>query len=57
MLKEMNIRVPVSIHFEYPLGGAEQGAKQLTIKKEEVFSAMNRDLGILKGYLKDAGLV
>lgn len=57
MLKEMNIRVPISIHYEYPLGGAEQGAKQLTIKKEEVFSAMKRDLGILKGYLKDAGLV
>jgi len=56
MLKELNIRVPVSVHYEYPLGGAEQGARQLTVKREEVISAMKRDLAILKGYLKDAGL-
>lgn len=57
MLREMKISVPVSIHYEYPLGGAENGATQLTIKKEDLFSAMKRDLAILKGYLKEAGLV
>lgn len=56
MLKELNVRVPVSIHFEYPLGGAENGAKQITVKREEVFAAMKRDLGVLKNYLKEAGL-
>ncbi len=44
LLKQYNINVPVSLHMEYPLGGAEDGATQLTVEKEIVFTAMKKDL-------------
>jgi len=56
LLKEYTIRGPVSIHYEYPLGGAENGAKVLTIKKEEVLAAMKRDLVTVKQLLSEVGL-
>ncbi len=57
ILKEYNVSVPLSMHFEYPLGGAENGNKELTMKKEDVLAAMKKDLDTLKKYLKEAGLV
>lgn len=56
LIKENNIEGPLSMHFEYPLGGAENGAKVISIKKEEVLSAMKRDLELLKKLLAEAGL-
>ena len=47
---------PVQLHFEYPLGGADAGKRQLTIGREQVYSAMRRDLNQLRSYLSDAGL-
>jgi sugar phosphate isomerase/epimerase len=47
---------PVQLHFEYPLGGADAGKRQLTINREQVFSAMRRDLRQLRTYLKGSGL-
>ena len=47
---------PVQLHFEYPLGGAENGNRQLTISRDQLFSAMRRDLRQLRSYLSDAGL-
>lgn len=44
MLKEFNINVPVSLHFEYPLGGAEHGEFQINVDKKTVFDAMRKDL-------------
>ena len=44
LLKQYEINVPVSLHMEYPLGGAEDGATKLTVDKEIVFKAMKRDL-------------
>jgi L-ribulose-5-phosphate 3-epimerase len=46
----------VQLHFEYPLGGADAGKRQITIDREQVFSAMRRDLQQLRSYLSDAGL-
>ncbi len=57
LLKQYNISGPVSLHYEYPLGGAEQGDKMLTMKREEVVSAMRRDLKTLKRYLTEANLI
>jgi L-ribulose-5-phosphate 3-epimerase len=57
LLKEYNLAVPVSLHCEYPLGGAESGASTLTINGDEVISAITKDLNLLKQYLRDAGLV
>ncbi|MDQ2656321.1 MAG: sugar phosphate isomerase/epimerase [Bacteroidota bacterium] len=48
LLKEYNINVPVSLHFEYPLGGAEHGGFQINVDKKVVFDAMRRDLTWLR---------
>ncbi len=48
MLKSFGIQVPASLHIEYPLGGVESGAKQLTVEPEEVFRAMERDLSTIR---------
>lgn len=47
LLKQYQIQVPVSLHFEYPLGGAERGGTEISIDKQEVFAAMKRDLAKL----------
>jgi sugar phosphate isomerase/epimerase len=44
LLKQYQINVPVSLHLEYPLGGAENGATQISCDKQVVFKAMKRDL-------------
>jgi sugar phosphate isomerase/epimerase len=56
MLGKTSFNGPVQLHFEYPLGGADAGKRQLTIEREQVFAAMRRDLRQLRGYLNDAGL-
>ena len=48
LLKQANVRVPVSLHVEYPMGGAEHGATKLSIPQNELFAAMKRDLNRLK---------
>jgi len=42
-LKAYNIQVPVSVHYEYDMGGAEHGGKDIS-NPEAVYSAMKRDL-------------
>lgn len=44
LLKQYRINVPVSLHIEYPLGGAENGNKTITIDKKLVFASMKKDL-------------
>ena len=44
MLKQAGISVPVSMHVEYPLGGAEGGSRKITIDKKDVFKALKKDL-------------
>jgi L-ribulose-5-phosphate 3-epimerase len=48
LLREYNINVPVSLHYEYPLGGAEHGAFEIKADKKVVFDAMRRDLKWLR---------
>jgi L-ribulose-5-phosphate 3-epimerase len=47
---------PVQLHFEYPLGGADAGKRRITADRQQIFSAMRRDLHQLRSYLSDAGL-
>ncbi len=44
LLKKYQINVPVILHMEYALGGAESGANVLTLPKEVVFKAMRTDV-------------
>ncbi len=48
LLKKYEINVPVSLHLEYDLGGAEHGAPQITMDKKEVFKQMKKDLNFLR---------
>jgi L-ribulose-5-phosphate 3-epimerase len=47
-IKQNNIQVPVCLHLEYPLGGADQGADKISVDKKVVFDAMKRDLAKAK---------
>jgi len=56
ILKEAKFNGPVQMHFEYPLGGVENGAKTLTVERDKVTAAMRKDLATLRGWLRDAQL-
>ncbi|MCW9707664.1 sugar phosphate isomerase/epimerase family protein [Fodinibius salsisoli] len=56
LLKKHRVYAPISIHYEYDLGGANHGATTLNIAEEEVLSALKQDLNTLDGWLKEAGL-
>lgn len=44
MMKSYHIDVPVSMHMEYPLGGAEHGKREISVNPQVVYDAMKRDL-------------
>ncbi|WP_221420382.1 sugar phosphate isomerase/epimerase [Fulvivirga sp. M361] len=44
LLKKYKLHPPVSLHLEYPLGGAEHGQTTLSVDKKVVFDAMKKDL-------------
>lgn len=51
MLNQYRISGPATMHFEYPLGGAEDGANKMSITKEEFAAAVSRDLKRFKALL------
>ena len=44
LLKQYKLNVPVSLHLEHPLGGAERGDTKISVDKKVVFDAMKKDL-------------
>ncbi|MBN1348433.1 sugar phosphate isomerase/epimerase [candidate division KSB1 bacterium] len=54
MLKSAQFTGPISVHFEYDLGGAERGARNLSMNKNDVIAAMRKDLLRLKGFIQQA---
>ncbi|MFY0598106.1 MAG: sugar phosphate isomerase/epimerase [Cyclobacteriaceae bacterium] len=48
LLKKYQIKVPISLHLEYDLGGAEHGKTKLTIPQKNVFQSMKKDLNKIK---------
>ena len=48
LLDELKVEAPVSIHLEYPLGGADHGKFEITIPREQVIEAMSSDLSYLR---------
>ena len=48
LLKAYKINVPVSLHLEYDLGGAEKGYKTISVDKNLVYSAMRKDLEMVR---------
>ena len=57
LIKQYKINGPITLHFEYPLGGAETGAKTTTMRKDQIFTMMQKDLMTLKNYLREADLI
>jgi sugar phosphate isomerase/epimerase len=57
IVKAIKFSGPVQLHFEYPLGGAENGNAKLSIPKDQVVAIMRRDLTTIRGLLKQAALV
>jgi sugar phosphate isomerase/epimerase len=51
LAKEYNLTGPFSLHLEYPLGGAENGAKELKIPQNQVLEAIRKDLRVLRTML------
>jgi sugar phosphate isomerase/epimerase len=57
MVRAAQFAGPLQLHFEYALGGAEAGKKTgLTMSRDEIFAAMKRDVGALRGFLAGARL-
>jgi L-ribulose-5-phosphate 3-epimerase len=54
ILKDYHIRVPVSMHVEYNLGGAEKGLKTFTWEPEYIYSTMKKDLNTIQKLWKEA---
>jgi sugar phosphate isomerase/epimerase len=53
LIKQYGIQGPICVMQDYPLGGAEEGAKTLKIPSKDVLAAMKRDLDVLKTLLKE----
>ena len=56
LYKSMNIEAPVSIHYEYDLGGAEHGNGKTTMSLEKIESFFKKDLQFLKNQMMKYGL-
>jgi L-ribulose-5-phosphate 3-epimerase UlaE len=49
---KLNVEAPISIHYEYDLGGAELGKKEITMDRMKIFGMMKKDLVWLKSNLQ-----
>lgn len=56
LVKQYKLEVPISLHLEFKMGGAEEGYKKITIPESQVLEYIDKDLETLKGMLKTAKL-
>lgn len=54
LLKKYKINVPVSMHYEYDLGGAEHGDRRISIPQKTIFQTMKKDLDKVRLLWKNA---
>lgn len=55
MAREAGFSGPAQVHYEYDLGGADKGARTITIARGEVLRAMKRDLEAIRTAALAAG--
>jgi sugar phosphate isomerase/epimerase len=48
LYKSLNIEAPVSIHYEYDLGGAENGSTNPSMPREEIYAWLKKDITYFK---------
>jgi len=53
-LKSYGLNPPVSLHLEYPLGGAEKGKYEITVDRKVVYDAMKKDLNAIRKLWQNA---
>ena len=56
MVAETDFAGPLQVHYEYPLGGANNGTRTITMPREQVLAAMKKDLVAVRGHIAQAGL-
>jgi len=56
LYKSLHIKAPVSIHYEYNLGGAEHGDRNPTMGLDEISQWLKKDITFLKQQFKKFGL-
>jgi sugar phosphate isomerase/epimerase len=56
MYKSYHLEAPVSIHYEYDLGGAEHGQVNPTMGREEIFLWLKKDLAFLRQKFEEYNL-
>jgi hypothetical protein len=56
MVAETDFNGPLQLHFEYALGGANNGARQITIPREQVLATMKKDLLAVRANMAQAGV-
>lgn len=56
LYKSLHIKAPVSIHYEYNLGGAEHGDRSPTMGLDEISQRLKKDITFLKKRFKKFGL-
>jgi len=49
---KLKVEAPISIHYEYDLGGAELGKKEITMDRMKIFGMMKKDIEWLKSILQ-----
>ncbi|UXX79883.1 sugar phosphate isomerase/epimerase [Reichenbachiella carrageenanivorans] len=54
LLKSFGLKPPVSLHLEYPLGGAEKGLPDISVDQQVVFDAMKKDLTAIQQLWQNA---
>jgi sugar phosphate isomerase/epimerase len=48
---KLKVEAPISLHYEYDLGGAETGKKETTMDHEKIFGMMKKDLNWIRASL------
>jgi len=54
MLRGSSFAGPIQVHAEYPLGGAENGKREITIAPAAVIAALQHDCGVLRAALQES---
>ncbi|GAB2787267.1 sugar phosphate isomerase/epimerase [Rhabdobacter roseus] len=54
LLKKYQVQVPISLHFEYDLGGAEHGSRTPSVDQKAIYTAMRKDIKKLKELWQEA---
>ena len=57
ILKDAGFTGPLQVHYEYEgLGGADHGDRKVTIPKEKLLAIMRKDVEVVRGAMKEAGI-